>query len=114
MFPIIVVNISLNINYKHPKVMKQNGNTPETKGNLSNGKTLKEVVSILPGRFGLAQKVANRLSLKGIDVSPATVRTVVFRNGGNLYVESEILEIVKEYKDDLKTQQARREEVLNA
>ena len=58
----------------------------------------KELLSLLPHRYGYATKIVERLRTKGVHVTQATVYHAVAGKCHNAHIISELVELIQEYK----------------
>lgn len=65
-------------------------------------RTLKQLIKILPNRYGYALKVKEALADRGIDVTKEMIYQTVFGNTRHADITREVITLVRDYKRALK------------
>lgn len=64
--------------------------------------TLKDLVKVLPSRYGYALKVRDSLTKKGVDVTKEMIYQTVFGNTRHPDITREVIALVRDYKKSRK------------
>ncbi len=74
---------------------------------------VKELINLLPGRYGYATKVVERLARKGVAVKLSTVYQVAAGNMQDEDILGELILLVDDYKRKQQELESKMEETLN-